>query len=409
MKRIMFVDDEPNVLSGIKRMLWNRRKQWRMEFIESGALALERLAQEQFHVLITDMRMPVMDGATLLEKVRELSPSTVRIVLSGHSGENNILRTVRPAHQYLAKPVDKEALENVIEKALTLTGVLAHPALAGLLAKVEVLPATPQVFGQLLAEMESGNCSLDKVGELIGCDMGMTVTILKLVNSAFFRLPHKVATATQAVSLLGVETIKSLVLSYQLFTSSYLNLLEPFSMARLWSHSLNTGALAKAIAQCENWDQDRVDEAFLAGMMHDVGKLTLMTVAGEHYGRVVDRVRQGEGLLHEIESIELGATHGEAGAYLLGLWGFDSSVIQAIGLHHCLRRSIGESIDLLTMIHVADGLEHEMVVINPDYRKPELDMEYLEKVGAAERVQVWTQACHELIKRRGDHADNGVA
>ena len=144
-----------------------------------------------------------------------------------------------------------------------------------------------------------------------------------------------------------------------------------------------------------------MEEAFLAGMLHDVGKLTLMTVAAEKYSQVVARVRQGEGLLFEVERKALGTTHGEAGAYLLGLWGLHSAVIQAIGLHHRPFPTATAAPDLITLVHAANVFEHQLVVINPNYHKPELNMEYLEAVGATGRLENWREACVEMAQNGG--------
>lgn len=404
MRKILFVDDEPKVLQGLKRMLYSRRGKWHMEFVDSGTKALERLKQEHFQVVVSDMRMPGMDGAELLEQVRKLSPCTVRLILSGHSECDGVLRTVRPAHQYLAKPVERECLEQVIQNALDLQEMLAQASLTDLLSQMESLPALPSMFVALLDEIESEGCSLNKVGELISRDMGMTATMLKLVNSAFFGLPRKVSNPAQAVALLGMDTIKALVLSYQLFSQLGQKKLKIFSLEALWGHSLNTAGFAKAIAQHENWSRDQADKAFLTGMLHDVGKLTLITVADQVYEEVVTRVRRGQGPLHELEKAVLGTTHAAVGAYLLGLWGFEMSIIHAIGSHHSLPPPATQGLDMPALVHVANALEHELVVIHPDYQRQKVDMDYLEAVGEADHVGVWREVCQDIMKRGGANA-----
>jgi HD-like signal output (HDOD) protein len=408
MKAIIFVDDEVEVLQGIKRMLRSRRKEWKMEFARSGEQALKLLQQERFNVVVTDMRMPLMDGAKLLEKVRKISPHSVRIVLSGHSEESGIMRAVRPAHQYLAKPVEKEELERVLQDALNLQEMLADPDLIQLVSQVDSLPALPSHFKQLLAEMDSENCSLKKVGETIAGDMGMTATILKVVNSAFFTLSNRVNDPVRAVTLLGTDTIKALVLSHHLFSVQQ-SKVKDFSLQQLWTHSLTTAGFARVCAQFENWDRDMVDQAYLAGMLHDVGKLILMTVAEKGYAEVVARVRRGQGYIHELERKILGTTHGEAGAYLLGLWGFNVDVLRATGLHHRPFASTDLKIDLLTVVHVANTFDHELVVLHPEYSKPGLDMEYLDKTGAFGHVDLWRKTCRELFEHGGTDGEKNPA
>ena len=385
-------------------MLYGQRGKWHMEFVDNGNKALERLKQEQFQVVVSDMRMPGMDGAELLEKIRLLSPCTVRLILSGHSECDGIMRTVRPAHQYLTKPVERECLEQVIQNALDLQEMMAQASLTDLLSQMETLPALPAMFVALLEEIESEDCDLNKVGELISRDLGLTATMLKLVNSAFFGLPRKVSKPAQAVALLGMDTIKSLALSYRLFSALSRRKLKVFSLEGLWGHSLNTAGFAKAIAQHEKWSRDQADKAFLTGMLHDVGKLTLITVADQVYEDVVTRFRRGLGPLHELEKEALGTTHAAVGAYLLGLWGFEMSVIHAIGWHHGPPPATAQDLDMLTLIQVANALEHELVKTHPEYQSQKLDMDYLDAIGVADRIEAWRNVCQEIMKRGGVNA-----
>src|SRR5438093_827737 len=112
--RILFIDDETLVLQGLQRMLRSMRNDWEMEFVESGAKALERIAQVGFDVVVSDMRMPGMNGAELLAEVMKRNPKTVRLILSGHADKELILKCVGSTHQYLAKPCDPEALKATI-------------------------------------------------------------------------------------------------------------------------------------------------------------------------------------------------------------------------------------------------------------------------------------------------------
>ena len=110
-KRILFVDDEPMILQGIQHSLRGMRAEWEVALANSGAEALETMAQAPFDVVITDMRMPGMDGAQLLDLVKVKFPRTVRIILSGQSDRETILRSVGPSHQYLSKPCDLDELK----------------------------------------------------------------------------------------------------------------------------------------------------------------------------------------------------------------------------------------------------------------------------------------------------------
>lgn len=397
MQRLLFVDDEVQILDGLRRMLRGKRKEWDMVFVESGKHALEEMAKEPFDLVVTDMRMPVMDGAELLERVRRLSPQTVRIVLSGHSEKEKIMRSVRPAHQYLAKPIEQQELLLVLQKALDLQQVLANKALLEILGRAESLPALPAVYARLVEEIESEDSSMEAIGHIVEQDLGMTATVLKVVNSAFFGLPRAISSVCQAVGLLGLDLIRSLVLSYQLFSTFESRGRASFSLQGLWRHSSATAAFAKKIAQMENADRATVDECFMAGILHDVGKLPLSYYSREAYEKVLEGVRANHGLLFEVENDVLGATHAEAGAFLMGLWGMNERVVRAIAFHHRPSAWVHGRFGPLTAVHVANVLEHELFVIHKNYHCPAIDAAHLQAVGKLERVEAWRQECKTLL------------
>lgn len=401
MKNILFVDDEVQVLDGLRRMLRHRRKEWRVVYVDNAQHALEALDKEPFEIIVTDMRMPGMDGAELLEIVRTRFPSMVRIILSGHSEHDNIMKSVRPAHQFLAKPIGQAELEKVLVSALQMHKVLGNPNLLDILGKVESLPSMPQTYTRLIYEIEAEDSSLETVGKIIEQDMGMTATLLKVVNSAFFGLPRKISSPAQAASLLGLDILRTLVLSYQLFETFEVRQPYRFSFEGLWRHSTAVGSFAKKIAQFEKLDKAQADEAFMAGMLHDVGKLSLYHFTPNRYRKVIDDVRDGAGTIYELETKRLGASHAEAGAFLMGLWGISDTIVQAIAFHHHPGAWHPQDLGLHSIVHASNVFEHELYIVNKGYRVPLLDVDHFEAAGAADRLKDWRDQC-SLILKDGD-------
>ena len=188
MKKILFVDDEPHILSGLQRMLRGNRNEWEMQFVGSGAEALAKLAAAPFDVIVTDMRMPGMDGAELLTRVRANFPDVVRICLSGYSSVESAMKVVGLAHQYLSKPCDPNVLKTTIVRACALRDHLHDPLLRQALSRMENVPSLPTNYQAILAELNCPEPSLAKIGEVISQDIAMTAKILQLVNSSFFGL-----------------------------------------------------------------------------------------------------------------------------------------------------------------------------------------------------------------------------
>lgn len=333
MRRVLFVDDEPNVLQGLRRMLRPMRLEWDMHFAEGPERALRELEAQQFHVVVTDMRMPNMDGAALLERVLAHDPGIARIILSGQTDKEAALRSTGTAHQFLAKPCEAEDLKRAVQRACQLRDLMKDNRIQRVVSGLGALPSLPEIYQELTAEMESDEMSLKRVGDIVARDIALTAKILQLVNSAFFGLPRHVKDVAQAISFLGAETIRSLVLSTSVF-KSFEGESRGFSPEALWNHSFAVGSVALAIAKAESPDKEVADEALQAGMLHDIGQLIVATGAPELFGEIVAAADQDGKAMHEAELAVLGCEHAQIGAYLMGLWGLPDGIVEAIAYHH---------------------------------------------------------------------------
>ncbi|QLA17674.1 response regulator [Desulfolutivibrio sulfoxidireducens] len=396
-KRIVFVDDERHVLDALRRMLRGMRDQWEMTFVSTGEQALETMGKSPQDVIVTDMRMPGMDGVQLLNAVRERFPGVIRIILSGHSDTNMALQSVRHAHQYLLKPCGAEEFKATVDRAMNLKDVFLNDAVKTVVAKIETLPSMPRTYLELMAELRREEPSLRTIGELINQDVGMSANILKLVNSAFFGLRTHVSSPVHAVNLLGTEIIKALIISLRLFSRFDMERFPGFSLDLLWKHSLTTGLFAKTIAQVEGRSNAEMDDCYISGLLHDVGKLLLATNFEATYQEVLRRSRSEGRTVHDMENTLFSATHAEIGAYLLGLWGLPESVVTAIFFHHAPPPANPPGFSTLLAVHAANSLEHELVVFNAEYAPHPMDLDFLKRAGQSGRVETWRIACQEKL------------
>jgi len=391
-KRILFVDDDPLVLTGLQRMLRSLRQEWEMEFVESGTRALERMAATPFDVVVTDMQMPGMNGAELLTEVMRRHPSTVRIVLSGHADKDLILKCVTSTHQYLSKPCESDALKTTIQRACGLEYNPDNERLKQLVAHMDRFPSLPALYVEIVEKLNDPNTTIEDIGGIVGKDLAMTAQILKLVNSAFFGLSQPASNPFEAALYLGIDTIESLVLSIHAF-SQFDDLKScGFNLDALMLHSMNTAARAKLIAKLEDADAKLCDACFVAGMLHDTGKLVLAANYPQEYARVTQLVREKHLPDHAVEKEIFGADHAGVGGYLLGLWGLPVPVVEAIALHHSPRQTNTPHFSALTAVHAANVLEHERTAADDGAVGHELDSNYLAALGLTHRVAAWRES-----------------
>jgi len=383
MRRLLFVDDEPNILDGLRRMLRPLRNEWDMRFVSSGPAAIAQLAAQPADVLVTDMRMPGMDGDALLSEVRRLHPLTVRVVLTGHCTREAMLRLVRLAHRVFSKPCDPDTLKAAVQRACAIQDLLHSPTLVAFVGQLGSLPTPPAVYNQIIAELEKPEGSTVEIGRLVAQDVGLAAKLMQMASSALLGLRNSSANPVQAVQALGTETTKALVLVSDVLKCYDRAVIQPFSIDHLWDHSREVAQLAGSIAQTEAGRTQAAD-ARLVGLLHDIGRLTLISQQPEQYRKVFRLIHDEKLTVVSAESQIFGATHAEVGAYLLGLWGLPSPVVEAVAWHHAPSACPVGPFGPLTAVHAAE------TILALDEGGP-ADMGYLEKLGLGDRLAVWSE------------------
>ncbi len=402
MRRILFVDDDPSTVQELKKMLRPMSHEWETEFAVSGKETLNFMSKSRFDVVVSNMHMPEMDGVELLGTVMELYPETVRIIHSAHSDKEMVLKSVKSSHQFLMKPCDADTMKYTIERACKLRDLLRNETLKKIVARIKNLASYPILYGLIIKEMQSKEPSLKKVGYIISQDVSMSAKILQLVNSAFFGLPQNITDPQQAAVYLGIDTLKALVLSVDVF-SSFTEDAEScgFSLAEMWRHSLMTGRLARDIARALTDDRKVAEEAMIAGILHDIGKLILLKVPRQ-YKKVmnfIERTKVCDPL--EAEYIVMKTSHAELGAYLLGLWGIPDNVVEAVAFHHNPSRllddkSIMPEKSSLTAVHVANSLMMQEHCSSDTNVFPYVDMQYLKQLNLTDKLPEWADICNKI-------------
>lgn len=395
MKRILFVDDEPLLLEVIEARLGERGEAWEMDFAEGGDPALKLMFRKPYDVIVADMRMPEMDGIELLTLVMQRHPNTTRIMLSGQADRDQTLRLVGTAHQYISKPCNLDDLEGAIDQALDQREILTNESLKKLVSQMQSLPSIPTLYLELVEELQKDDPAIDKIGETISRDLGMCSKMLQLVNSAFFGLPRKIANTEEAVGYLGVDTVKALVLYLHIFSLYERVKINNFSFERLWSHCWSVGVTARKIAQHEGLSREEIDNVFIAGLLHDVGKLVLVTGVPSSYQIAIDKTESEHLRIHEAEKLVFGTSHAEVGAYLLGQWGLPAAIIDGVGWHHNPGGTEAEGICPAALIHAADWIDHQSSDSQSQAVSALLDEPYLERCGLLEKTKEWKEMISE--------------
>jgi putative nucleotidyltransferase with HDIG domain len=399
MKRILFVDDEPKLLDGLQRMLRGQRRVWDMQFALGAKAALEVLETTPIDVVVTDMRMPGMDGAELLKCVHERYPGVMRVILSGQFDAGVGMRAVPVAHQFLVKPCDPEKLKAVIDRSSSLGSSLSDEDTRRVVSAVDSLPSPSRTCMRLLEEIENPQSSLDSIGQIIGSDVALAAKVLHLANSAFFSLSHEISDVKSALGCLGFDVLKELVMSAEILRTFHpVRPIPGFCIEALEAHSFLSARIARYLAQQSGRPSSVAD---LAALLHDTGKLILATRLPDLYERCCAVQTQRGSPPQEVELEIFGTTHAEVGAHLLNLWGFPAEAVDAIQAHHRPYGAAAGAFNVRAIVYLSNLLAHECGPNEEELPIPNYaDAEYLTALGAIDRFPEWRVAARQIAKSR---------
>ncbi len=376
--RILFVDDEPSILSGLRSLLHRQRKDWEMVFALGGEQAIEQLEQQPFHVVVTDMRMPRIDGAQLLQMVQERWPSTCRIVLSGHAEREAMLRVLPAMHVFLAKPCDPKTLRTAIDRCLKVSTMTDDPALRALIGRVDKLPSPPRLYSILTKLADDPKTNLDEVSRAIAGDTAFAAKVMQIANSAAFG-ESDTTSLPRAIQYLGLELIRAIALSTSIYAPQSGPPL-PFSLEGMQDVSLRAANLARKYVR----NPALADIAFVTALLHDVGRIVLALGLPDDYGAMTADCLANNESLWIAERRYFGADHARVGACLLQMWGLPQMIVDAVAAHHEPRGTTGELAEVVAAVHVADALSGE------EYPTP-VDLEFLHQSGFASELERWLE------------------
>jgi putative nucleotidyltransferase with HDIG domain len=398
-KSILFVDDDIEIISSTRRFLHTNQPGWQVTFANSASEALQKLNESTFDVVITDIRMPGMSGIELLDQIRLHYPQMARIALSGHADRESSLKVSDLAHQYLVKPCPIETIITTIQKTLVAANLIMDDKVRQLIVQLKTIPSQPETYLAIVDELKKADPSVGRVGEIITRDPSMAAKILQLVNSPFFGLPQTVIDPGQASVLLGVDTIRDLVLIVGIFSQFDSRKLARLKLGALWDHSQRTGQLAKSIAIHIKANSKQINDAMVAGLLHDVGKLILADNFPQQYFEVNRLSTNQNQEVNLMEQKVFGVNHSQVGAYLFGLWGLSEFVQDAVAYHHEPMAAKRNDHLVLIALHAANVLDYQVNKNQPRVgAPPDFQSEFILSCGVEWQVKAWKQAA---LKKQG--------
>lgn len=300
--RVLFVDDEVSVLRAIRRGLRLRCKDWNLTFTESPLQALELIRENPPHLVVSDKRMPEMDGVQFLKVLAEEEPQIVRVMLSGDTSGESAAEAAVVSHILLAKPFDLDELAEMLKRANCLRQLPLSHTQKQTLGSLQGLPVLPDTYQKLQAYLGKGEIDTAKVALIVSEDVAVLSKLLQLANSPFFGFSSPVKTAHETVIRLGVDMIRQLVLCIGLFHRDEENAEQH---KRLFDYAQRVAGLMAEFSRNAGYEQTRVENAFMLGLLHNIGCLAPCCGPASSDCPLIS-------------------------AYLLKLWGFNDALVEQI-------------------------------------------------------------------------------
>ncbi len=404
-RRILFVDDDRNVLDGIRRLLRCRKNEWKIEFVTRGTQALKVMKDTHYDIIVSDLKMPVMDGVELLEKVRKRFPGVIRFMLTGYSDQPLKGKALRCSHKLLTKPCNAQQLSKLIENAFRLDEKIKSEKVSNLISKMQSLPVMPKNYQRVIDILAQPDCSPRDVGRMIEKDIGMSAKIMQVANSSFYSGGGMICDPVRAVVHLGLHTVEALILSAGIFSRISEKTAHRFWVDGLQEHAARVGMLARDI--CESWhlEEETVELAGMAGILHDAGKMVLISGFADETYEMIIRSRYEKVCYNRLEEKLLGATHAEIGANILELWGLPHKIVEAVVYHHDQDNLYEGKHDITAAVYIANQIDNFVCMSPGDgYEKP-LNLEVLYSLGLEnviknalfKRFSIDTEELHNVI------------
>ncbi len=395
---ILFVDDEPQTLRGLQRVIHGAGRNWQVALAGDGAMALDLMDRQRIDVIVTDLRMPGLDGQSLLAEIARRHPETLRIVLTGGTDPKSMMRVVASSHAVLTKPCAGDLLVGRIARAVGLRQFMNDAGARALVSGLGHLPTLPRTYLDLHAEMERDRPSESRIVAIIEADPPVDAQLLHVANSSYFAPRVPIQRTLAAVRALGLDIVRALVLERGIIAQFDPASLPPaFDTTALWSHSFKVAALARAIAEADDAPTTERDAAFTAGLLHDLGWLIIAANRPQVYQSCAEAERAGLTTAEraDLERRHLGATHAEFGAYLLGLWGLPDRIVEAVAYHHDPLHHAGTAAGCdgaLLAVHAANAL----IEADGKERLRAFDPGLMESAEVARHLPRWMEAAATL-------------
>ncbi len=385
--RILIIDEDSQALQDYRGALAPKSSQWDIDYAASVEEGLTAAQENKPTVIIADLSIAGGHGADILAQLEKIAPDAQRFITATEADKPKLESTLGSSFQYLPSPCPAPRLITEIQRSIAIDNWLGNDRIKELVAKMGEFPSLPPIYLKVVNALNSRHADTGAIAESISGDLAISAKVLQTVNSSFYGFDQKIANISEAINILGTDCVKNLVLAIQVFNTIGNSKDQKAITDELWHHSMSVAVAARRIVNYELKDEKAAEEAYTAGLMHDIGKLILLNAVPELFAQARELAQKNSIPQKEAEDIVIGCNHAETGAYLLARWGMPTNLTEAVALHHDPVNSFGKTFSALAAVHVANAIVHQRQ--KADHPSAVVSEEFLVEIGKSDSWQDW--------------------
>ncbi|MBA4406705.1 hypothetical protein C0389_05470 [bacterium] len=385
--KILFVASSPETVGYLSGLQESQKESLEFFFENNCVDALKSISENNISIVITDFRIPKFNYQDFFNLLQMNYPRIFRLSLASSHEKDNVLRLSKSIHRYVKLPLSKCELLKTINDLIKLLSTEIDAELVEKINGLGPIPILPEIYLRLEKEISRSTFSMNRIAEIIQSDPLMVARLLHIAHSSFYSIPTGISNLLQALTFLGVDVIKTLVLYVKIFSLKNVSPETQSLLKEIKAHSINVAKLSKAIMQKETDDKKMIELAYISGLLHDIGKIILLQLNDkEQHQSYLTNIRSGES--YRIEMDLFGVSHVKIGAYILRLWGLNDTIIEAVASHHDKSLLDGNTLALKEIVYIANVFSHEI-----DERASSISESY-----GTQRFDQWDQLFKEDIR-----------
>jgi putative nucleotidyltransferase with HDIG domain len=367
---------------------------------------LDEKEKKKIDYVIVDQDIDGQNFLDILNHLKSHYPSVVRILIVEKWTQELIIMSNQLMHIVLEKKTIENELPSMLIKADKMRSLLTDSELVKMVNSFDSLPVFKTLYLEILHLLKRTDASLKKIGDLVESDIVLSAKILQIVNMSVYATSGRINSVVSAVIYLGVNILRALIVSIQVFNLNSGNQNLAKHQHTLEKHSMKVAECSRTLAQSLKVDRAIADDSFTSGLLHDIGKIVMLGKI-HNWNDLYETAKEQNQQLYMIEEKVLKTSHSKIGAYLLGIWGFSIEVLDAVAFHHTPSKLPAKKVvSALTFVHVAEAMIENEKYVDEDTFLDRLDIDYISDLGIRHQIMAaYKELCSKTDQKTTTNSD----